>query len=102
MSVNRTHAFVLTDRLMALRDRGLVRQERRGTPRSRTTSFHVTDAGAACLAGLRQRFGPEFGRVELVRETEHRRADQSSRRLQRWTSHLNFAAMRRAHATRRA
>lgn len=102
LSVNRSHAFVLTDRLQALAKAGLVRMRRVGTARSRTTTFHITEAGAAHLAGLRRRFGDDFGRPELVRETEHRRHDQTQRRADAWDRRTMHARHRRSVAARLA
>lgn len=102
LAVNRTHAFVLTDRLQALAKAGLVRSRRIGPSRSRTTTFHVTEPGAVHLAGLRRRFGDDFGRIELVRETEHRRHDQTQRRADAWASRTSAARRRRLLAARLA
>jgi len=94
VSVNRTNAFVLTDRLQALAKSGLVQMRRTGMPRSRTTSFHITAAGTTHLAGLRRRFGDDFGSLELVRDTEHRRHDHTSRRDASWRTALSFKRLR--------
>lgn len=93
LSVNRSGAHVLTDRLRALATAGLVRLDRVGTARSKTSRYRITDAGTRRLDELRQRNGADFGRHELIGETEFRRHDQTTRRHQKW----EMARRRRIH-----
>ena len=100
LPVNRSHSHILTDRLKALAGSGLVEMVRQGTLRSRTSTYRITPAGVARLADLRRRNGDDFGRHELIGETEYRRRDQSVRRADRWESARRLASSRREHRLR--
>lgn len=100
LSVNRSGTHILTPLLKGLARGGLVRMERVGTERSKTSRYRITEAGAQRLADLRRSKGADFGRHSLVGETEYRRHDQTTRRHQKWEMARRWSIHRRDRKAR--